>query len=269
MATSMQRRSTPSTFGLFPLLTRDIDLLQSNMRRLFQGGPSGRGDVGTDLPQALTWVPPVEISETPDELVITAEIPGIAADEVHVMVDGDTLTIRGEKQNERREGDDDTQYFLVERSYGVFQRSFTLPNTVDPDSIQADFNNGVLTLRLKKVENARGRGREIPVGSSGTGTQGRVGGGAGQSRGGSAGAQGGAQTAGARTGAQSGGAGSEGQSRAASAGGSGDQSRSGSGRGGESQGRSGASGGAGSHGGTSSSDADNASSGSSDRNSRS
>src|SRR3979490_2976928 len=107
MATSMQRRTMPSTFGLFPLLTRDIDLLQSSMRRMFQGNQSvGRGDLEVDLPQALAWVPPVEISETPDALMITAEIPGAAADEVHVTIDGDMLTIRGEKVNERREGDD-------------------------------------------------------------------------------------------------------------------------------------------------------------------
>ena len=67
MATSMQRRTMPSTFGLFPLLTRDIDLLQSSMRRMFQGNQSvGRGDLEVDLPQALAWVPPVEISSTPN-----------------------------------------------------------------------------------------------------------------------------------------------------------------------------------------------------------
>lgn len=168
MATSMQRR-TPSTFGLFPLLSRDIDLLQQNMRRIFQGPQAGTDVSAAAMPQALTWVPPVEISETPDELVITAEIPGIAADEVHVMIDGDTLTIRGEKRDERREEDDDTRYYLVERSYGVFQRSFTLPNTVDPDSIQAEYNNGVLNIRLRKMANQRGRGREIPVSSGAEG----------------------------------------------------------------------------------------------------
>lgn len=170
MATSMQRRTTPSTFGLFPLLTRDIDLLQSNMRRLFQGGASpGRGDLEVDFPQALAWVPPVEISESPDDLMITAEIPGTSADEVHVTIDGDMLTIRGDKKNERREGDDNTQYYLVERSYGTFQRSFTLPSTVDPDSIQASFDNGVLSIRLRKVSGTRQRGREVPISSAGNG----------------------------------------------------------------------------------------------------
>jgi HSP20 family protein len=162
----MQRR-TPSPFGLFPLLTRDIDLLQANMRRILQNQP-GSSETSSTTAQALAWTPAVEISETPDELVITAELPGIDADEVHVMVDGDMLTIRGEKKSERREGDD-TQFYLVERSYGMFQRSFTLPSTVDPESIVAEFNNGVLTIHLQKMAAERSRGREIPISASGDG----------------------------------------------------------------------------------------------------
>lgn len=169
MATStrMQRR-TPSPFGLFPLLTRDIDLLQANMRRILQNQPASSESTGT-MSQALAWTPAVEISETNDELVITAELPGIDADEVHVVIDGDTLTIRGEKRSERREGDDDTQYYLVERSYGTFQRSFTLPSTVDPESIVAEFDNGVLRIHLQKVDAERSRGREIPISAGANG----------------------------------------------------------------------------------------------------
>jgi HSP20 family protein len=163
----MQRR-TPSPFGLFPLLTRDIDLLQANMRRILQNQPATGESAGT-MSQALAWTPAVEISETNDELVITAELPGIDADEVHVVVDDDTLTIRGEKRSERVEGDDNTQYYLVERSYGSFQRSFTLPSTVDPESIVAEFNNGVLTIHLKKMDAERTRGREIPISAGANG----------------------------------------------------------------------------------------------------
>jgi HSP20 family protein len=167
ISTRMQRR-TPSPFGLFPLLTRDIDLLQANMRRILQNQPTVGESAGT-MSQALAWTPAVEISETPDELVITAELPGIDADEVHVVIDGDMLTIRGEKRSERREDDEDTQYYLVERSYGSFQRSFTLPSTVDPESIVAEFNNGVLSVHLQKVDAERTRGREIPISPRGSG----------------------------------------------------------------------------------------------------
>jgi HSP20 family protein len=170
ISTRMQRRP-PSPFGLLPLLTRDIDLLQANMRRILQNQPAVGENTGT-MSQALAWTPAVEISETPDELVITAELPGINADEVHVVIDRDMLTIRGEKKNERREEDEDTQYYLVERSYGSFQRSFTLPSTVDPESIVAEYNNGVLTIHLQKVDAERTRGREIPISASGnSGTQ--------------------------------------------------------------------------------------------------
>jgi HSP20 family protein len=190
----MQRRtSTPSPFGLFPLLTRDIDQLQANMRRILQNQPAS-SDVAS--PQALTWTPAVEISETDDELMITAELPGIDADQVHVMLDGDVLTIRGEKVDERSEGDENAQYYLVERSYGVFQRSFTLPSTVDPESIVAEYNNGVLRIRLRKMSAERSRGREIPISaSSNGGTSGSASGGGSeggsnaQSRGGNMGSQ--------------------------------------------------------------------------------
>jgi HSP20 family protein len=209
MATStrMQRR-TPSPFGLFPLLTRDIDLLQANMRRILQNQPASSESTGT-MSQALAWTPAVEISETNDELVITAELPGIDADEVHVVIDDDTLTIRGEKRSERREGDDDTQYYLVERSYGTFQRSFTLPSTVDPESIVAEFNNGVLTIHLKKMNAERTRGREIPISakaSGGTSSQGRTtaGDGRNQSRDADTGSQSRSASSGPSSGASSG-----------------------------------------------------------------
>jgi HSP20 family protein len=84
------------------------------------------------------------------------------------------LTIRGEKKAERREEDDDAQYYLVERSYGGFQRSFTLPSTVDPDSVRAEFNNGVLNIHLKKQATGRPRGREIPIAAQSNGGGQRV-----------------------------------------------------------------------------------------------
>jgi HSP20 family protein len=239
----MQRR-TPSPFGLFPLLTRDIDLLQANMRRILQNQP-GSSETSSTTAQALAWTPAVEISETPDELVITAELPGIDADEVHVMVDGDMLTIRGEKKSERREGDD-TQFYLVERSYGMFQRSFTLPSTVDPESIVAEFNNGVLTIHLQKMAAERSRGREIPISASGdgrnqslkAGEQNRDAGTSSQSRTASAGAQ--SHDAGAQSQSRAASATAEQQSGSARAS-SGSSGSSGSSSGGGTSGRGGSS----------------------------
>jgi HSP20 family molecular chaperone IbpA len=170
MASNQMQRRTPSPFGLFPLLARDMDLLQENMRRILQGGSnqSQSTSVASALPQALSWVPPVEIRETNDELTISAELAGVDADAVSITIDDDVLTISGVKQDERRNADDDSQYYLVERTYGEFARSFTLPSTVDPDSVEADFDNGVLNIHLRKRDAARQRGRQIPISSGST-----------------------------------------------------------------------------------------------------
>jgi hypothetical protein len=88
------------------------------------------------------------------------------------------------KQDERQNRDDDSQYYLVERTYGEFSRSFTLPSTVDPDTVEADFDNGVLNIHLRKRDAARQRGRQVPITSSGS-TRSVGAGDAGTSRGGS------------------------------------------------------------------------------------
>ena len=78
-------------------------------------------------------------------------------------LEGDVLTLRGEKHEARTEGDKERQYHLVERSYGTFQRSFTLPPSVEREKIRAEFDKGVLTLRMPKSKEAKSGGREIPV----------------------------------------------------------------------------------------------------------
>ena len=92
----------------------------------------------------------VDIREEHDPFFVDAEVPGLAADDVHIDVEKDVLTIRGERKVEKEEIED--TYRRVERQYGSFTRSFTLPETVDADSISADLNNGVLALRLPKKE---------------------------------------------------------------------------------------------------------------------
>ena len=156
---NLQRRSLP---GLFPSLSREMDQLQSNIRRMFDN-PFAAEALAT-FPQPIGWMPAVEISETSDEVKLTAELAGMDAKDVHVELDGDVLTLRGEKQSERKEGEKGTEYYLVERSYGAFQRSFTLPSTVDAQKIKADFDRGVLTVRMPKTAQAAPRGREIPIG---------------------------------------------------------------------------------------------------------
>ena len=106
-----------------------------------------------------TWAPSVDISETDDVFEVRAELPGVAKEDLHVSVKDNLLTLSGEKRQEKV---DDTQnYRRVERRYGSFQRSFTLPSEVEADDIKAEFNDGVLTLSIPKPEAVKPT--EIPI----------------------------------------------------------------------------------------------------------
>lgn len=106
-----------------------------------------------------SWVPPVDIVERGDDLVIRAELPGVKIEDIDVRVENNTLVLQGERKQEER-GDED-QAFRLERVHGTFVRSFRLPKTVDANSIQADYRNGVLQLVLPKAEEAKPRKIEI------------------------------------------------------------------------------------------------------------
>ncbi len=111
------------------------------------------------------WMPAVNVEETADELVLTAELPGLRQENVEVEVENNILTLRGEKSETRKEGDENRKYHLWERSYGSFQRSFTLPRTVSADKISAEFTDGVLHVRMPKA--AEAKGRKIAIGNGG------------------------------------------------------------------------------------------------------
>lgn len=158
-STKLQRRAFAAPF--MSTIAREMDQLQSSIRRMFEN-PMAPAMEPFAFPEPIGWFPPVEISESGTELTMSVELPGLDRKDVHVELDGDVLTLRGEKQEERTE-DKDKQYHLVERSYGAFQRSFTLPASVDRDRITADFDKGVLTLKMPKGAEARPRGREIQI----------------------------------------------------------------------------------------------------------
>lgn len=115
---------------------------------------SQRFDTGFTVPS-----PAVDITESESAFTLTAEIPGMTEKEVQVSLSGDTLTITGEKRQEREEKSESR--YLSERSYGSFQRSFVLPNSVDPEKIAASFANGVLTVSLPKAEKAATKKIEV------------------------------------------------------------------------------------------------------------
>ena len=107
------------------------------------------------------WSPSVDISETKDNFVVKAELPGLEAKDVNVSISGNMLTIKGEKKKEEEEKDEHHHY--VERYYGSFQRSFQLPTNVKTDKIDATFDKGVLKVTLPKTEEAKKKEIKIEV----------------------------------------------------------------------------------------------------------
>lgn len=128
---------------------RELDTLTNRLSRMFEEFPTPT--------EAGTWVPAVDVTETAGELLLTAELPGLGRDDVELEVENNVLTIRGEKAEVRTEGEDAPKYHLWERRYGSFQRSFTLPRTVKPEEIEAEFDSGVLHVRLPKAPEAQTR----------------------------------------------------------------------------------------------------------------
>ena len=105
------------------------------------------------------WEPAVDISETADDFQFTADLPGLTKDDVKISYEDGVITVRGEKKHEKEEKE--KNFHRVERSYGVFERSFRLPNRIDVGKIEAKFKDGVLNLRLPKAEEAKPK--EIPI----------------------------------------------------------------------------------------------------------
>ena len=111
------------------------------------------------------WMPAIDVRETTDELLVEAELPGLNPNDVDVRVENGVLTISGEKKHQLEEGKEGEGYHLYERRYGRFERSFTLPRTVNADNVKAHFSNGVLTIHLPKAETAKPRRIQIEAGN--------------------------------------------------------------------------------------------------------
>jgi HSP20 family protein len=115
----------------------------------------------------LMRAPAADVVETENEIRVVTEMPGIRPEELNVDLENNVLTIRGEKHEERQEGDESSTWHLSERRYGQFSRSFVLPRDVDQENIQASFENGVLTVRIPKSERARRRKIDVRAQSGG------------------------------------------------------------------------------------------------------
>ena len=131
--------------------------LQDEVNRLFEDNFTRERSGHADL---ATWAPPVDIYETENELVVKAELPDFDKD-IDVRITNNTLTIRGERKFEKDVKEDN--YLRIERAYGSFVRSFSLPNTVSSENIRADYRNGVLTLHMAKREESKPKQIKISV----------------------------------------------------------------------------------------------------------
>ena len=141
----------PSDMNVFGTLHREID-------RLFDDLTNGFGLSGS---QGTYLMPSIDVTETDNEIAITAEIPGLERKDVDISLENDVLTIRGEKKMEAEKKDKDKNVHLAERSYGVFYRVLQLPPGVEPSSVQAMMSKGVLKITIPKP--ARSAAKKIEV----------------------------------------------------------------------------------------------------------
>ena len=112
-------------------------------------------------PNGRPWVPPVDIKETENELIVKADVPGLEMKDIDVKLENGTLTLRGERKFEASK--DEGGWHRVERSYGTFERVFTLPETVNPEGVKDEYKNGTLTITLPKKEIAKPRQIKVEV----------------------------------------------------------------------------------------------------------
>jgi len=125
---------------------------------MFDGFFRGTGDEDYAI---SSWTPAVDITEHDDQFVVKVELPGVNKDDVKITLENNILTIRGEKKQEKETKKEN--YHRVERSYGSFQRSFTLPTTVKSDKIDAAYKDGILQIALPKAEEAKPKQIEVKV----------------------------------------------------------------------------------------------------------
>ncbi len=140
---------------------REMEAMQDRILRAMNLNSSRRGD---DARQSLTvaeWAPSVDISEDANEYLIKAELPEVNKEHVKVTVENGVLAIKGERRFESEQKD--KKFHRIERSYGSFMRSFSMPDDADPDKVSAEFKDGVLQVRLPKCEAKKPKQIEVSV----------------------------------------------------------------------------------------------------------
>ena len=128
---------------------RELDSLQGDMNRLFDRFFEGRAANGT----SRRWIPAMDLVETEDHLVLRGDLPGMTEDDINIEIKDNVLTVSGERKAESEEKGEG--YHRVERSFGGFSRSLSLPQGIDPEKVEAGFDKGVLEVRIPKPAEAK------------------------------------------------------------------------------------------------------------------
>jgi HSP20 family protein len=129
--------------------------VRREMDRLFEGYETGAQNGDT------LWVPPMDVVETGEEILCHVEVPGMSRNDIDIRIEGNIVTIAGEKKFERNPAGKSEGFSHFERRYGRFERSFTIPQTVESDRVKARYDNGVLTVVLPKAERSKPRRVEV------------------------------------------------------------------------------------------------------------
>ncbi len=141
---------------------RELDDLQSRLSTMFGRAPIRKNGEGKEAMTVAEWAPLVDITEDEKEYLIKAELPEVKKEDIKLTVHDDVMTITGERKFEKEEKG--KKYHRVERAYGSFARSFTLPEDADPAKVAADYKEGVLKVHLPKSEKAKPKSVEVKVG---------------------------------------------------------------------------------------------------------
>jgi len=139
---------------------RELEEVSDRLNRMF-ARPVASGTNGKETMIVADWTPSVDISKTEGEYLIKAEIPDVKKEDVKVTVEDGVLTIQGQRKQEKEEKG--TKYHRIERSYGSFVRTFSLPDVIETDRVKAEFKDGVLNLHLPKSERAKPKAIEVKV----------------------------------------------------------------------------------------------------------
>ena len=140
---------------------REFEDILDRYNRSLQGLPGESTSEKNEIMRKADWAPAVDITENKEQYLIHAELPGVKKEDVKVTVHDNVLMIQGERRLEKKADDD--KHHRIERFYGSFARSFSLPDNVDENHIKAEFKDGVLSLTLNKVEKAKPKSIEIDL----------------------------------------------------------------------------------------------------------